>query len=97
MNKKTKIAAAALISFLAAGLIAGCGGDKKAASSAASAAADGKKHVKVVLSSTERPLSWTDENGRTQAMNTISWKQSIRTSRATTSISRLFRRKHRMS
>ena len=36
MNKKTKIAAAALISFLAAGLIAGCGGDKKAASSAAS-------------------------------------------------------------
>ena len=66
MNKKTKIAAAALISFLAAGLIAGCGGDKKAASSAASAAADGKKHVKVVLSSTERPLSWTDENGRTQ-------------------------------
>lgn len=97
MNKKTKIAAAALISFLAAGLIAGCGGDKKAASSAASAAADGKKHVKVVLSARNVRFPGPMKTVGHRAMNTISWKQSIRTSRATTSISRLFRRKHRMS
>lgn len=65
MRKAVKIASVALASLLAAGIFAGCGGDQKAASSKA-AAADGKKHVKVVLSSTERPLSWTDENGRTQ-------------------------------
>lgn len=74
MNKKTKIAAAALISFLAAGLIAGCGGDQKAASSKA-AAADGKTSVKLVLSSTERPLSWADENGKLQGYEYDIWQE----------------------
>ena len=62
MKKSLKIASVALASLLAAGIFAGCGGDQKAASSKA-AAADGKTTVKLVLSSTERPLSWADENG----------------------------------
>ena len=65
MRKAVKMASVALASLLAAGIFAGCGGDQKAASSKA-VAADGKTSVKLVLSSTERPLSWTDENGRTQ-------------------------------
>ena len=63
MNKKTKIAAAALISFLAAGLIAGCGGDKDAASSAAKSQAAGSKTYIVATRGTFRPFTYVDEKG----------------------------------
>lgn len=70
--KFAAIAAAAL----SIGLLASCGGDQKAASSkAASAAADGKTSVKLVLSSTERPLSWADENGKLQGYEYDIWQE----------------------
>lgn len=74
MRKAVKIASVALASLLAAGFFAGCGGDQKAASSKA-AAADGKTSVKLVLSSTERPLSWADENGKLQGYEYDIWQE----------------------
>ncbi|WP_303230158.1 transporter substrate-binding domain-containing protein [uncultured Dialister sp.] len=74
MRKAVKIASVALASLLAAGIFAGCGGDQKAASSKA-AAADGKTSVKLVLSSTERPLSWADENGKLQGYEYDIWQE----------------------
>lgn len=74
MRKAVKIASVALASLLAAGTFAGCGGDQKAASSKA-AAADGKTSVKLVLSSTERPLSWADENGKLQGYEYDIWQE----------------------
>lgn len=74
MRKSVKIASVALASLLAAGIFAGCGGDQKAASSKA-AAADGKTSVKLVLSSTERPLSWADENGKLQGYEYDIWQE----------------------
>ena len=74
MKKSLKIASVALASLLAAGIFAGCGGDQKAASSKA-AAADGKTTVKLVLSSTERPLSWADENGKPQGYEYDIWQE----------------------
>lgn len=74
MKKSLKIASVALASLLAAGIFAGCGGDRKAASSKA-AAADGKTTVKLVLSSTERPLSWADENGKLQGYEYDIWQE----------------------
>lgn len=74
MKKSLKIASVALASLLAAGIFAGCGGDQKAASSKA-AAADGKTTVKLVLSSTERPLSWVDENGKLQGYEYDIWQE----------------------
>nr|WP_308611661.1 transporter substrate-binding domain-containing protein [uncultured Dialister sp.] len=74
MKKSVKIASVALASLLAAGIFAGCGGDQKAASSKA-AAADGKTSVKLVLSSTERPLSWADENGKLQGYEYDIWQE----------------------
>lgn len=74
MKKSLKIASVALASLLAAGIFAGCGGDRKAASSQA-AAADGKTTVKLVLSSTERPLSWADENGKLQGYEYDIWQE----------------------
>lgn len=75
MKKSLKIASIALASLLAAGVFAGCGGDQKAASSKATAAADGKTSVKLVLSSTERPLSWADENGKLQGYEYDIWQE----------------------
>lgn len=75
MKKSLKIASLALASLLAAGLFAGCGGDQKAASSKTAAAADGKTSVKLVLSSTERPLSWADENGKLQGYEYDIWQE----------------------
>lgn len=75
MKKSLKIASIALASLLAAGVFAGCGGDQKAASSKAAAAADGKTSVKLVLSSTERPLSWADENGKLQGYEYDIWQE----------------------
>lgn len=75
MKKSVKIASVALASLLAAGIFAGCGGDQKAASSKAAAAADGKTSVKLVLSSTERPLSWADENGKLQGYEYDIWQE----------------------
>ena len=74
MRKAVKMASIALASLLAAGVFAGCGGDQKAASSKA-AAADGKTSVKLVLSSTERPLSWADENGKLQGYEYDIWQE----------------------
>lgn len=75
MKKSLKIASIALASLLAAGVFAGCGGDQKAASSKTAAAADGKTSVKLVLSSTERPLSWADENGKLQGYEYDIWQE----------------------
>lgn len=75
MKKSLKIASIALASLLAAGVFAGCGGDQKAASSKAAAVADGKTSVKLVLSSTERPLSWADENGKLQGYEYDIWQE----------------------
>ena len=74
MRKAVKMASVALASLLAAGIFAGCGGDQKAASSQA-VAADGKTSVKLVLSSTERPLSWADENGKLQGYEYDIWQE----------------------
>ena len=74
MRKAVKMASVALASLLAAGIFAGCGGDQKVASSKA-AAADGKTSVKLVLSSTERPLSWADENGKLQGYEYDIWQE----------------------
>ncbi len=77
MKKSLKIASIALASLLAAGLFAGCGGDSKpvASKAASSAAAAGKTSVKLVLSSTERPLSWADENGKLQGYEYDIWQE----------------------
>lgn len=76
MKTSLKFAAIAAAAALSIGLLAGCGGDQKAASSkAASAAADGKTSVKLVLSSTERPLSWADENGKLQGYEYDIWQE----------------------
>lgn len=75
MKKSVKIASVALASLLAAGIFAGCGGDQKAASSKGAATADGKTSVKLVLSSTERPLSWADENGKLQGYEYDIWQE----------------------
>lgn len=76
MRTSLKFAAIAAAAALSIGLLAGCGGDQKAASSkAASAAADGKTSVKLVLSSTERPLSWADENGKLQGYEYDIWQE----------------------
>lgn len=76
MKTSLKFAAIAAAAVLSIGLLAGCGGDQKAASSkAASAAADGKTSVKLVLSSTERPLSWADENGKLQGYEYDIWQE----------------------
>lgn len=73
---KTSLKAATLLaaSALAIGLFAGCGDDQKAASEKP-AAADGKTAVKLVLSSTERPLSWADENGKLQGYEYDIWQE----------------------
>ncbi len=76
MKTSLKFAAIAAAAALSIGFLAGCGGDQKAASSkAASAAADGKTSVKLVLSSTERPLSWADENGKLQGYEYDIWQE----------------------
>lgn len=76
MKTSLKFAAIAAAAAFSIGLLAGCGGDQKAASSkAASAAADGKTSVKLVLSSTERPLSWADENGKLQGYEYDIWQE----------------------
>lgn len=76
MKTSLKFAAIAAAAALSIGLLAGCGGDQKAASSkAAAAAADGKTSVKLVLSSTERPLSWADENGKLQGYEYDIWQE----------------------
>lgn len=76
MKTSLKFAAIAAVAAFSIGLLAGCGGDQKAASSkAASAAADGKTSVKLVLSSTERPLSWADENGKLQGYEYDIWQE----------------------
>lgn len=76
MKTSLKFAVIAAAAALSIGFLAGCGGDQKAASSkAASAAADGKTSVKLVLSSTERPLSWADENGKLQGYEYDIWQE----------------------
>ncbi len=59
--KKTAVLASLAI---VAGILAGCGGNNASEQSSSAAAADGKTKVKVVVSATERPLSWADEDGK---------------------------------
>ncbi len=74
MKTSLKFAATAAAAALSIGLLAGCGGDQKAASSKEASAA-GKTSVKLVLSSTERPLSWADENGKLQGYEYDIWQE----------------------
>lgn len=74
MKTSLKFAATAAAAALSIGLLTGCGGDQKAASSK-EASADGKTSVKLVLSSTERPLSWADENGKLQGYEYDIWQE----------------------
>lgn len=66
--KKAALLAAAV---LASAALAGCGGDKPA--DKAAPAASGKTAMKLVLSSTERPLSWADEDGKLQGYEYDIW------------------------
>ena len=77
MKTSLKLASVAAAAVLTLGLLSGCGDDGKAASSkaASAAAADGKTSVKLVLSSTERPLSWADENGKLQGYEYDIWQE----------------------
>ena len=59
MKQWKKAALVLAAGMMAAGLFAGCGGGDKAPA----AGADGKTAVKTVISSTEPPLDWKDENG----------------------------------
>lgn len=73
---KAKKAALILSALAAIGLAAGCGGSNGGSKqAAASAAANGKTTVKLVLSSTERPLSWSDENGKLQGYEYDIWQE----------------------
>lgn len=63
--KKWKTYAAGLLILGAAVGLAGCGSSEGGSQPAASAAG-GKTPVKVVVSATEPPLSWQDENGKIQ-------------------------------
>ena len=74
MKTSLKVATLLAASALTIGLFAGCGDDQKAASQKP-AAADGKTTVKLVLSSTERPLSWADENGKLQGYEYDIWQE----------------------
>lgn len=73
MKTSLKVATLLAASALTIGLFAGCGDDQKAAQKPA--AADGKTTVKLVLSSTERPLSWADENGKLQGYEYDIWQE----------------------
>ena len=72
MKRSLKIASVAVVSLLAIGLFVGCGSDQNSASSKG---AGGKTSVKLVLSSTERPLSWADENGKLQGYEYDIWQE----------------------
>lgn len=65
-----KKAALVLCAGLLAGMMAGCGGEEK---KAAPAADSGKPAMKLVLSSTERPLSWADDSGKLQGYEYDIW------------------------
>lgn len=64
MKQFKKIALVMAAGVLAAGVLSGCGGN--GATSQQAASANGKTPVKTVLSMTEPPLEWKDENGKIQ-------------------------------
>lgn len=64
MKQFKKIALVMTAGVLAAGVLSGCGGN--AATSQQAGSANGKTPVKTVLSMTEPPLEWKDENGKIQ-------------------------------
>lgn len=64
MKQFKKIALVMAAGVLAAGVLSGCSGN--AATSQQAASANGKTPVKTVLSMTEPPLEWKDENGKIQ-------------------------------
>ena len=72
MNWKKMIVIGALACG-AAGLVAGCGGEKKDAPKAADAG--NKTAVKLVVSSTERPIAWQDEDGKIQGFEYDIWQE----------------------
>ncbi len=71
MRKSLKIITALAASAMIMGVFAGCGGEKKAEAPAAG----NKTPVKLVVSSTERPLSWQDENGKIQGFEYDIWQE----------------------
>lgn len=68
-EKSLKIISALAASAIIIGAFAGCGGEKKDAPKAADAG--NKTAVKLVVSSTERPIAWQDEDGKSRDLNMI--------------------------
>lgn len=73
MRKSLKIISALAASAIIIGAFAGCGGEKKDAPKAADAG--NKTAVKLVVSSTERPIAWQDEDGKIQGFEYDIWQE----------------------
>lgn len=73
MRKSLKIISALAASAIIIGAFAGCGGEKKDTSKAADAG--NKTAVKLVVSSTERPIAWQDEDGKIQGFEYDIWQE----------------------
>ena len=73
MRKSLKIISALAASAMIIGAFAGCGGEKKDAPKAADAG--NKTAVKLVVSSTERPIAWQNENGKIQGFEYDIWQE----------------------
>lgn len=73
MRKSLKIISALAASAIIIGAFAGCGGEKKDTPKAADAG--NKTAVKLVVSSTERPIAWQDEDGKSRDLNMISGRK----------------------
>lgn len=69
MRRSLKIISALAASAMIIGAFTGCGGEKKDAPKAADAG--NKTAVKLVVSSTERPIAWQDEDGKSRDLNMI--------------------------
>ena len=66
MRRSLKIISALAASAMIIGAFAGCGGEKKDAPKTADAG--NTTAVKLVVSSTERPIAWQDEDGKIQGL-----------------------------
>ncbi len=75
MKKSLKIISALAASAILIGAFAGCGGSDKKEDASKTAAAGNKTAVKLVVSSTERPIAWQDENGKIQGFEYDIWQE----------------------
>ena len=73
MRRSLKIISALAASAMIIGAFTGCGGEKKDAPKAADAG--NKTAVKLVVSSTERPIAWQDEDGKIQGFEYDIWQE----------------------